>query len=126
MAGMPTITVEPFVLQVFRATRSIAELSEELERTPYFSATQFEDTLWIVARSGTAAGEVVEPECRLLRVTETTDFPTDLSAILAVLGARGVGVIPIGSYGGDHILIKREHLDAAEAGLAAAGYTVSK
>lgn len=81
--------------------------------------------MWLTARRGISGLEVAEPACHLLSIGNAADFPIDLSRITRILGENGVGIIPLCSYGGDHLLIKDAHLEKAAGALSGAGYRVN-
>jgi hypothetical protein len=91
----------------------------------FCSLTVEGEAVWLTARQGLEELEVHEHACRLISITETSDFPIDLSRVTQILGSSGVGIIPLSSYGGDHLLVKDEQIATAILALSTHGYAVA-
>jgi hypothetical protein len=124
-AELPLSRVESFELAVYRGDDLVAAATAARE-APYSTLAFDEASVWLTTSRGLDGFEIVEPACRLFSITSVSDFPIDLSRIVRVLGEHGVGIIPLSSYGGDHLLVKDEHVDQAIDALVGDGYTVTR
>ena len=120
----PSITVEATPIAVYKADYLGAAVVA-VSSSAFSAIMNTDDGVWITTETGIPNLEVVEPACHLLRISDTTDFPIDLSEIVRILGENGVGIIPTCSYGGDYLLVKDEHLNTAITALTNHHYPVT-
>lgn len=121
-----TLIVEPSEYAVCQLDAD-APLPPWLPLAPFWSVTRAADELSIICSAEAVPFESShEGGWRLLRLTGP--FPFDLTGILesvlTPLAAADVGILAVGTFNTDYILVKHTRLAVAVAALRAAGHLV--
>ena len=94
---------------------------------PFVSVTRTEDELSVVCAEGAVPeGVKCETGWRCLRIRGPLAFSETgvISSLAAPLAKAGISIFVVSTYDTDHILLKEECLEAAQAVLASEGYTI--
>lgn len=106
-----------------------AGIPKGLTSSPFYSISGSSEELSIVAPEKTSLeSEKSEPGWSILKVIGPLDFSETgiLAGISATLATENIPIFAVSTFDTDYILVKREHLKAAKAALAAAGHKFAR